>query len=401
MSRLRRAVALLTTLLAACGGESVSGSSGHGGSAGVEGACRTYLEARLRQGARCRPDSLPGSIDEDQLDSCVRMSSLPGTSRTAARLESCAAQVSEAPCGTAPSCVLDLSPGRGPAGTLPDGAPCQDPAQCASATCSSWLYSAPTGCGVCQEVRAEGQPCGAPEQACAPGLTCRQGVCDWPGQGLGGKCSSYGTGNCPDGLHCASPPDSTVGTCQRRVLLGGECGASLSPCVEGLVCTQGVCAGRLPDGATCDEHSFCVNTCRDGVCRAPRRDAQAGEDCSFDLCAPGLACGTDDTCQVRPPPVIVGEGEDCALASCAEGLVCSRGYLPGSTPGLCVRAPVIGGPCVDLECGPLGWCSDGDLGAGEPGHCIALGQSGQPCPCLGGLFCHEDTCRPYGSLSCP
>jgi len=144
-------------------------------------------------------------------------------------------------------------------------------------------------------------------------------------------------------------------------------------------------------GATCDQPATCTESCCAGTC-TPK--AALGEHCEdlVDGCAPGLVCGTNQTC-------VDGDlGKHCAGPyDCAPGAWCSS--------GTCVAARKQGESCgVDTVCEGETRCL-GLIRHAAPPTCQPITHAGDPCDwfCLGNLVCDLPlgsdfgTCKPIAT----
>ncbi len=114
---------------------------------------------------------------------------------------------------------------------------------------------------------------------------------------LGSPCSA--PADCGSALFCLIPFNSSAGTCVAYHTEGETCMIDDIPCISGLICTNGA------------------------VCYKPKTNAQVGESCHYDKCAPDLICvGLPQVAQCQAK---AEEGAPCtgALpAGCKAGLVC-------------------------------------------------------------------------------
>ena len=114
---------------------------------------------------------------------------------------------------------------------------------------------------------------------------------------VGSPCSA--PGDCGTALFCLTPSTGALGKCVAYHTEGETCMIDSIPCVSGLICTNGA------------------------ACYKPKTNAQDGESCHYDQCAPELLCvGLPQVahCQAKG-----AEGEPCTNASpagCKAGLVC-------------------------------------------------------------------------------
>jgi hypothetical protein len=218
--------------------------------------------------------------------SCIAMLGLPATSQTPAWLQGCIAALEASTCDpTAPPAACE--PGRG---TLPDGASCNESAQCQSGVCDRQADSVHglVSCGTCATTLPEGAPCDA-TQVCAPGTACNyllapNRVCQAFGD-VGTNCGPYAF-PCRPGLSCFITDEvASTGSCTRPAPEGSAC--DMTACLPGLVCD--------------DFTKKCIQ---------PTARPKAGEPCDAKtLCEIGLcvySSPTETTCQA-----IIPDGQSC------------------------------------------------------------------------------------------
>lgn len=394
---------LVTSLLLACGAVEVPAqdapvppapATSATQAATHEEACQAFFRKLGALPVTC-PLARPARFEPLFVETCLAVVTAPGSQVTpAAMLADCVQRIDDCNIPEACQAYQGASYVFSLAGTLAAGEPCLVNLQCASGRCSG-RYEDDT-CGVCQELRGDGEACSPPAFPCDSGASCEGGVCVPHGKKLGEDCIAYGGGDCQASLCCdASAGDGLHGFCKPRGQPGQDCDDHVSLCLDGLVCAAGVCVERRPDGASCGEQAFCVNHCVDGVCRSPDPDGQKlGESCGYFPCRPGLACSPEKRCEQA---ILAREGEDCTVNPCAPDLLCSYGYLPGAIARRCVGVPGVGEPCADLRCAPGLICHDVSLGKGNPGTCVPRGDEGEPCPCIGELVCDQDVCRRHAA----
>jgi hypothetical protein len=235
------------------------------------------------------------------------MLSLPATSQTPKWLEACIAALESSACDpTAPPGACE--PGRG---TLPDGANCNEDAQCQSGVCNrpgSSVNSNPS-CGTCATTLPEGAPCMGTDR-CAPGTACNYAlapdrVCQKFGD-VGVTCGKYSP-PCRAGLSCfITDQVASTGACTRPARAGAAC--DMTTCVAGLVC----------DPLTMK-------------CISPTAWPKSGEPCTATtLCRVGKCVYTSQTAMTCAN--LIGDGEHCPFgdpvardtcdtsAACLDGL---------------------------------------------------------------------------------
>jgi len=226
---------------------------------------------------------------------CVKSLSLPDTVKTPAWTDDCAFALAAWSCedllvrNTPKACLP-------PPGPRPDGTPCGDDGQCASAYCQSRLDET---CGKCTTRSSADGPC-ATNDDCAPGLTC----------GSTATCVAYATqGASCDAQHPCSPWLSCTwtglneATCQPAAAAGQECDSTQPGQRPGC---------NLADGYFCNPGT---HTCQE------LKRASAGEPCGV--------VGTD-------------------YAVCTSASVCKGSGMNRT----CLAASAVGGPCDTIN-GPF------------------------------------------------
>lgn len=114
---------------------------------------------------------------------------------------------------------------------------------------------------------------------------------------LGSPCSA--PADCGTALFCLTPVNSSTGTCVAYHTEGETCMIDNIPCVSGLLCTNGA------------------------VCYKPKTNAQVGESCHYDKCAPDLVCvGLPQVAQCQAKAEEGAPCTDASPAGCKAGLVC-------------------------------------------------------------------------------
>lgn len=133
----------------------------------------------------------------------------------------------------------------------------------------------------------------------APGTRCFDGHCIPEVEvATGASCRSEAN---PTSVPKCAPADycDIDGTCSPLAQLGEACGE----CVAPYGCSDGKCAPRNPDGATCLNDNSCLSgaycvcsggDCSQDICVSPHR---AGEACEFDLQCAGNGHCTNGTCK--------------------------------------------------------------------------------------------------------
>lgn len=291
--------------LVACSGD----SNGGGQASTPERACDQFVASFCNKLQECLPFAIKIAYKDAnecitrQKSQCVKALNAPSTGATPANVSGCASAISGASCDD-----LFKQPDacKTPAGTLADGTPCGDDAQCQGRSCNK---TGDSECGAC------GKRVGA-----------------------GGDCTNA---QCDDGLECAQN-----GKCVAPGAAGAACGES-QPCTAPLVCSKGTCAKGGEAGAPCAEDQPCnafkglvcdptANTCKE------LKTANAGEACGvvsggFVLCASGGHCKTSSpggagTCQAA-----AADGAACGGdgPGCQEPAECVNGVCTIPDPGAC------------------------------------------------------------------
>lgn len=230
--------------------------------------------------------------------SCVEHGNMPGINGAIERADECARSLRALDCHDRrdPDAQLRACsvPGNPPLGTLADGAPCVDGAQCAGGAC----------------VREDGKRCGSCARAPALGTACATNAdC--------GLAELYCTSN-----RCAARRD-----------IDGACDSD-GDCRNNLACIRGLCAvGTMGEGEVCIAGS---NACD------PRQ---------------ALRCiGEEWTRCVRYE--VIATAESCVGAAMGLPVMCGgAGAYCRATDWRCVSPTAFGGACAtDAECGADGAC---------------------------------------------
>lgn len=269
-----------------------SSSNGSGGSA----ACGNLVSAYCNKFNECSPDEITGEfgdvsgcVSRTSL-SCAGFDQLPGTSWTPEKIQGCTAVINASTCQDLTQGITSDACKTGP-GSLANGSPCGDSAQCAGGSCNK---SPSSDAG-----------------ASAPNVFC--GVCATAAP----PCRDAGT--CSGTQRCVY--DSTSGySCVTLAAEGAACAAGM-PCASGLTCKSNVCAKRGGKDSPC----------------------QTSSDCDSSL---GLYC-IGATCQ---KPTLVGAGQACPYpgSRCSAGLDCISSYsADGGSTSACVAHAEDKAPCDD------------------------------------------------------
>lgn len=267
-------------LLVACSGSSATTSSS------PEAACASLVDAVCGRLESCFPLTIRvaykdvAQCKERQTTSCLKTFNAPGSTVTPADADACTSAYAALSCdallgGSAPEACRF-------AGSLTDGTPCGDGAQCVGRNCR----------------KAAGSTCGACSTRAAAGATCQA------------------SNDCLDELTCAG------GKCVAPAKAGAACSSTL-PCEAPLRCANGVCAQPLAAGATCEpgpndacdrlKGLFCDPTSK--ACKEVKL-ANAGEACGL-VNGTFVACAAAGRCKTGPT------GQGTCLAAAADGQPCS------------------------------------------------------------------------------
>ncbi len=234
--------------------------------------------------------------------------------------------------------------------------------------------------GVCVDLDADGEDCGACEVACDPAATCDGGSCrcddglfqcgDGACVGLGAVCDR--AADCGDGSDeagcCFGDGDCGLGRICEDNRCEDGCRAHAG-CPAGQQCTAGACApgcaahGDCPAAEYCDPEGRCRPGCRDDAACGPERQCAAGA--CVDRC--------DGDAECNP-------GRICLGARCTDGC---RQHDDCGAGRVCVDNRCVSGCRGDGECGPTTVCEDLQC---VPG---CRGDGG----CFGGQICLDGLCR--------
>ncbi len=312
-------------LAVGCGSDPDDGGSGSPATLGTPTEiCAEYSTHFCGKISSCAPlmlDAFFGGTDgctNAFSSSCEHGVALDGVALTRASLDSCLDAVDAMTCDAfggdlevPDACVF--------AGTLDDGAVCEDNNQCQSSNC----YVADGDCGTCQPgASAVGDSCAQAD--CPSTLYCDEDgdVCA-ERDAAGAPCKQ---GSCVLGQQCVMPDEtSDTGTCQPYAAQGAPCND------QGI----GQAGCNVLAGLFCNPTS---NTCE------PIATAALGEACGFidgalTFCGGGSACGDMDqmtfagTCVAR-----VAAGESCSDGfqnTCEVGLECTDGVCTAEVFPVC------------------------------------------------------------------
>ena len=188
---------------------------------------------------------------------CTPNFGAPGTSATPARTTACAQSIGALACTTFLSGDLGTGCAIAP-GTVAQGGPCGDDAQCMSTFCAR----APDAvCGTCQPVTMAGDPCVQGSCSVSTNTVCPAGktTCIRPVAGKVGD-SCVGHEQCDVGHQVGCNPTNSKCIALTLASAGGTCGAdsifptSVAVCPAAGTCSAslaGRCSAAGMDGAAC------------------------------------------------------------------------------------------------------------------------------------------------------
>jgi hypothetical protein len=211
---------------------------------------------------------------------CLPNFNATGTSATAAKVNGCTPTLATLTCDK--FLLGDFGPMCTPsAGTVPQGGPCGDDAQCATTFCAR---SATSVCGTCQPATMPGAPCVQGSCSVSTNTICPAGTstCVKPKAGqIGDPC--VGQEECDVG-HQVGCNTATTKQCIALTLATNTCGAnsilnptSVAVCGAGGTCSlpfAGMCKAFAADGQTCgigdmDAHCMQPAKCVGSKCVIP------------------------------------------------------------------------------------------------------------------------------------
>ena len=287
--------------------------------------------------------------------------------------------------------------------------------------------------GVCKDVNAEANHCGACGAACPIGVTCSNAQCKGD---AGGPvwCSVASSPPCPSGTTCSAH----TGRCEQTACngaaeegyacaLGGSargaccsggcvdlrsdanhCGTCGVTCGAGEWCNAGYCQAKVTcgignSGVACNLSSGKSGTCCDGACIETLSvdscgqcgaGCKSGSTCRADgICADAKGAAVFCTDSTQCPAGRTCNAGRCLRATCAPGAnggACAFGRTSRGTFGTCCN-----GACVDLNqdkdsCGTCGNACASGLCAG--GQCMPTPHACPAGGCFGGQQCVDGTC---------
>jgi hypothetical protein len=202
---------------------------------------------------------------------CTPNFGVTGTSATPARTTACAQSINALSCTTFLSGDLGAACAVAP-GTVAQGAPCGDDAQCASTFCAR---AADAVCGTCRPTTMAGDPCVQGSCSVSTNTVCPVGktTCIRPVAGKVGD-SCVGHEQCDVGHQVGCNPTNSKCIALTLATAGGTCGAdsifptSVAVCPAGGTCSAslaGRCSAVGMDGASCstaDTGTHCMAPAR-------------------------------------------------------------------------------------------------------------------------------------------
>jgi hypothetical protein len=294
-----------TLLVLACSSSQDSGPT-------TDTACSSFAATLCATTQMCNAAAVTiafGSVDDCKarlVASCTAAASAPSTGITPAKIQSCADAEKSLACSeyykTGISTVCQPI-----TGSLANGSPCLDDAQCQTSFCTK---AANTLCGTCAAPPAAGAPCA--------------------------------NGKCPNGLRC-----NASDVCAAAATSGQKCTGS-ADCEGDLTCNVGLCGKPAQNGEACSLQGDTAAACDPLAalwCNTvskkcePYKIAAAGAACGLDTTTGGLTtCDATAYCQVVDAKTFKGtcvartpDGAACKMdalgggASCQALAVCDNG----------------------------------------------------------------------------
>lgn len=210
--------------------------------------------------------------------------------------------------------------------------------------------------------------------ACASGLVCRDGSCDWPGCAQATDPDGWCRATAGAGSACL------MGSCEALALRAGERCDADEECGAGLGCAQRRCSPRCADDAGCAdgdvcEQERCVGALDCAALEGADEACAARLDVSRAICEAGRCVSLEGT---RGAPC--GGDDDCAASHvCEQGRCAPLCSQQGCGVGLSCRSRPSGG--AGSVCAlPL-----------PPTGCALEADPDGSCQLLGALRCDRDT----------
>jgi hypothetical protein len=170
------------------------------------------------------------------------------------------------------------------------------------------------------------------------------------GDVLPAACREMFVGLVDNGFGCDRDQDCKASFCKKKIVNDSAC--------------LGICTAPAAAGGACDVDAGCEapQVCMAGQC-GKYVPAAKGEDCTFDLCGPGLVCVTDGDANTCIEPG--GEGAPCYTGegACTSGFHCEAADF--ETQGKCAADLALGAACdldawyegaIDNPCGDANFC---------------------------------------------
>lgn len=300
-----------------------------------------------------------GPVDDGCDDTLECGECNPGSQCSAAGKCGCATSCEVGACGTIPGCDGNLECGNcAPEETCGAGGPNQ------------------CGIGTCTPVTCTDDSCGEISDGCGAIIPC---------------------GDCPTGQECSK---SHLCVCKPKTCVdfGSKCGE-----------IEDGCGNRINCG--CDNGQECIES----QCCAPKAQACGADkcgtifvdgckyDCGISNCLPDKACGSNNTCECKPPSC---EGK-CGVVSnsCGQQLNCGDNCgAPqtcggGGAPNVCGCTPKSQeDACLGAECGRVSDGCGGEYACGvECGPTLTCDNNKCTCngnPCAANRSCCNGLCKP-------
>lgn len=192
------------------------------------------------------------------------------------------------------------------------------------------LQKGPAGCDCADTCDEDGDTCLLPAgTACDSHDTCADSVCDGNGDCV---FDNFNTATCDDGVFCNGADTCLLGDCEGHA--GDPCPGvepGTSNCADSCDEAVAACTANDPNGSTCSDGSFCTGTetCTAGVCGNATGNPCPGPD-NDNNCAESCDDVTD-TCTLPDP-----NGAACNNGSFCDGTeTCSAGVCGSSTGNPC------------------------------------------------------------------
>lgn len=298
----------LSTLAVSCGSRSR-----------LESACAREAAARCAKAQDCSGGleltvsyASRESCEAGWSERCLSYAQAPGTSRTPALIDACAAALEAQSCDAYSQPNPRAAACGYPAGTRPIGAGCFSQDQCASGNCA---YE--NGCRRCAQALQVGDACSGTGR-CAGNVFCDGAVCYTPATQEGAAC---------DENHVCLGMWCIAGHCQAMPrTLGAACdptSVTAPPLCElrlGLICDKGRCAaGKAVEyGEACGGLAFCAHATNCATSpSAPSTCVLAGKEgasCSAYVAGLGSQCEYPLNCYVpdtSQPGTCRGQDVEC------------------------------------------------------------------------------------------